>query len=151
MYTIRETRRGSDRTEKSILATGPALERGVPALLGVSPIYCAHRQHSFAKREVMRLPAHSCGQSSRPPPIGDWRLQFGHVQPAWRNRLVDGVAGRMDAASAHSFVYGAFTEDLQGWHSVGQSPRNPPIGDRRVQSGPGGVGAGKHRQHRFVL
>ena len=26
-------------------------------------------------------------------------------------------------------VYGAFTEDLQGWHSVGQSSRNPPIDD----------------------
>ena len=34
MYTIRATRRGIDRTEKSIVAEGPALERGVPALLG---------------------------------------------------------------------------------------------------------------------
>ena len=39
-------------------------------------------------------------------------------------------------------MYGADEESLQGWHSVGQSPRNPPIGDRRVQSGPGGGGAG---------
>ena len=135
----------------------------MPALLGVPPVYCAQRQHSFAKREVMRLPAHSCGQSSRPPPIGDARLQLGHVQHSLRGSGIETTPRRWRVSArvkrrinenswdaATGFVYGAFTEDLQGWHSVGQSSRNPPIGDRRVQSGPplSAGGTYSQRQHR---
>ena len=85
----------------------------------------------------MRLPAQSSGHFSIPPPIGDGRKQFGHVQPVWKSNF-----GRPHASTRRcarnwlnstqllqSFVYGADEESLQGWHSVGQSPRNPPIDD----------------------
>ena len=47
MYTIRATRRGIDRTEKSILARGPALERGVKQFANFARSPDSYRDHNL--------------------------------------------------------------------------------------------------------